>query len=249
VNWEARPDPSKVSFGIRDGVAEIRMIDEDGKNGLGMELISALLAALNDVAVDANVRTAVIFGNKDIFCSGATRSLLNAVRDSRIPPAELVLARRLLDSPVPIIGAAQGAAVGGGLALLFACDLVVLAAEQRYGANFFALGITPGMGVTALLEHAMSPALAHELLYTASFRRGRDLTGVSRVVPSYDVEHVALDLALQIAAHDRNNIRLLKRALTLPRRRALEEAFTVEALMHETTINSMDLREFHGGDT
>jgi enoyl-CoA hydratase/carnithine racemase len=66
------------------------------------------------------------------------------------------------------------------------------------------------------------------------------------VHPSADVEARALDLALRIAAKDRANLSLLKRTLTLPRRRRLEEALTLESLMHESSLARFDSREMGG---
>ncbi|MCB9690151.1 MAG: enoyl-CoA hydratase/isomerase family protein [Alphaproteobacteria bacterium] len=239
--FPTRADPERVVTTNAGGIATLRLVDQAGANGLGSALVGALLHALDGVAADPEVRAVVLCGREDWFCSGATREVLAELRSSRLPPTELVLARRLLDLPVPVVAAASGAALGGGLALLFAADLVVLASDRRYGANFLDLGITPGMGTTRLLEHALSPALAHELLLTAASRKGSELVGLAHVVPSARVEEVAHDLAFRIAGHDRRAVGLLKRTLTLPRRRALEEAFTLEGLMHEITLPGLDL--------
>jgi hypothetical protein len=55
------------------------------------------------------------------------------------------------------------------------------------------------------------------------------------------VEIKALDLALRIASKRRRNLSMLKRVLTLERRRRLEEALTMESLMHESSLLEMDL--------
>jgi polyketide biosynthesis enoyl-CoA hydratase PksI len=161
-----------------------------------------------------------------------------------VRPTELGLARRILDLHVPVIAACAGAAIGGGFVLATACDLVILARDRRYGFNFMDLGITPGMGVTALAEHVLGTARAHELLYSGEFRLGTQLIpcpGVAAVASSYEVEIRALDLALRIAGKPKRNLSMLKRVLTLPRRRRLEEALTLESLMHETSLADMDL--------
>jgi polyketide biosynthesis enoyl-CoA hydratase PksI len=155
-----------------------------------------------------------------------------------------------MDLPVPVVAACRGHAIGGGLALALSCDLVFLAEESRYGANFIDLGITPGMGMTHLLEHFVGPAVAHELLYTGEPRRGRDLAhaghGFNGVSPALEVEERAIDTALRIADKRVESTRLLKRALTLPRRRAFEESHTLETLMHETTLGGLDLGRMLG---
>jgi polyketide biosynthesis enoyl-CoA hydratase PksI len=119
----------------------------------------------------------------------------------------------------------------------------MIARESRYGANFMARGITPGMGMTRLLETVLSTAVAHELLYAADLRRGGSFAGCSAfnaILPRAELVAHARALAWTIAEHDRDNLRLLKRTLTLPRRRALQEALTMEALMHEASLARLD---------
>jgi polyketide biosynthesis enoyl-CoA hydratase PksI len=202
-----------------------------------------MLSALGQVRRDPNARVLMLCGLPEHFCSGATREVLESLGDGRMRPTELGLARHILELDVPVIAACAGAAIGGGFALATACDIVIVARERRYGFNFMDLGITPGMGVTALAEHALGTARAHELLYTGEFRLGGQLIscpGIASVAPSYEVEIRALDLALRIAGKPRRNLSLLKRALTLPRRRGLEEALTLESLMHETSLADLD---------
>jgi polyketide biosynthesis enoyl-CoA hydratase PksI len=217
-----------------EGVAWIEMVDADGQNGFSPRFVGALLAAL-DAASTAKV--VILAGLPEVFCSGATAAVLGEIASGAVATTELTLGRRLMDVPVPTIAACEGAAVGGGFALALAADLVVLASESRYGLNFMSLGFTPGMGTTRLLEHVLSPAVAHQMLYTGEFRRGSDFgTGVNAAVPRDQVRATALDLALRIAEQPRDALVLLKRTLTLPRRRTLEEAFTLESYMHGLTF-------------
>ena len=227
------------------GVAWIELADEAGHNGLSDALITGLVDALETVGRDPETRTVILAGTPRWFCSGATKQTLRAVQSHRLAPAELTLARKLLDVPVPIIAAAEGDSLGGGLALLLAADLLVIADDSRHAANFMSLGITPGMGITHLLGATLGPALARELLYTGRSIRGAELPdgAVNAVVPRADVRARASDLAWAIADQDRDNLRLLKRSLSLPARRALEESMTLESLMHESSLRRFDERQ------
>jgi len=224
------------------GVAWVELLDDAGNNGLSDDLIEELVEALDALGRNPEVRTVVLAGTTRWFCSGATRDTLRAVQSHRRAPAELTLARKLLDVPVPVIAAAEGDTLGGGLALLLAADMLVVAEQSRHAANFIKLGITPGMGITHLATALIGPALARELLYTGRSIRGSELpTGVvNAVVPREAVRGRASDLAWAVADHDRDNLRLLKRSLSLPARRALEEAMTLESLMHESSLHRLD---------
>ncbi len=107
------------------------------------------------------------------------------------------------------------------------------------------LGITPGMGITHLLGSVVGPALANELLYTGRSIRGDALPAgvVNAVVDRPNVKSEAESLAWSVADNDRDNLRLLKNTLSLPRREALQRAMSMEALMHESSLARFDERQ------
>ncbi|MEZ5293538.1 MAG: polyketide synthase [Vicinamibacterales bacterium] len=220
------------------GVVEIALADPATGNALGETMVHALTSAIERAGAEEATRVVLLTGDGDSFSSGAPVALLAALAEGRLRPVDIRLPRVLLDCPVPVIAAMDGHAVGGGFALGLAADLVILARECRYGFTFLNLGFTPGMGTTALCEHALAPAVAHELLYTGELRRGVDFagSGVNGVLPRRDVRARARDLAARIAEKPRLALELLKRTLTLPRRRAFEQALTIESLMHQVTL-------------
>lgn len=228
-----------------EGVACIELSDEAGHNGLSVPLIDGIVDALEAVASDPEVRAVVLTGTQQWFCSGATRETLREVVSHRISPAELTLGLKIVQTPVPVIAAVEGDTLGGGLALMLACDLLVLASRSRHCANFMTLGITPGMGITHLLGSLLGSALAHELLYTGRSIRAEEFPSgsVNAVVEQSDVRTRAESLAWSIASNDRDNLRLLKATLTLPRREALLRAMSMEALMHESSLPRFDERQ------
>ncbi len=196
--------------------------------------VDALVHALK---VPDEVRCVLLSGGPEVFCSGASEDLIRSLRDGSLQPTELLLPRDVLDVPVPVVGAAEGHAVGGGLALLACCDIAFIARESRYGATFVDLGFTPGMGCTALLEHFLPPALAWELLLT-----GQRLTGAElaphwpHVLPRAEVLPRAQELCWSLADKPRSVVGLLKQTLSGSRRAAFEGARTTEALMHRLTF-------------
>lgn len=224
-----------VSLGIEDGVATVRMQDEQGRNALAPAFVAELRSALASVAENAGAKVLLLTGLPDVFCSGAPLELLRALCDETVKPSELDLPLQLLSLPLPIVAAMRGHALGGGLAVGLCADVVVFGRESRYGANFMEMGFTPGMGMTGLLEHVLPPASAHEMLYTGGSYRGSffEKQGAGRVVAREQVESEALDIARRIAEKPRHALELLKRALAKPRRERYERDFRVEARMHE----------------
>jgi polyketide biosynthesis enoyl-CoA hydratase PksI len=222
-----------------DGVAVLRMHDAASGNGMSGGMVRALDFLLAGVAGREDVKVLVLAGLPEHFSSGATREILLELAESRIEPGDLVLPRRVLDIPVPTIAAMEGHALGGGLALGICCDLVLIARESRYGCPFMNYGFTPGMGTTRLLEHVMSPAIAHEMLLAGQAFKGSRFEGCSGfnyVMPRKDVWPKALDLANRIVEKPRESLVLLKANLVAGRRAVYEGALSAEVEMHRKTF-------------
>jgi polyketide biosynthesis enoyl-CoA hydratase PksI len=218
-----------------EGVACVQMSDATTRNALSRNMVGALVEAFAELGRDERVRAIVLSGLPEVFSSGASREVLSEMMSGNQDAAELLLPRALLDCPLPCVAAMTGYALGGGFALGIAADIVLLARESRYSVSFLNLGFTPGMGTTHLLEHVLSGALAHELLFTGDARLGRDFegkSGINYVLSRAEVLPRAIDLAGRIAEKPRASLTVLKRALSAPRRQAFEAARTQEMLMH-----------------
>ena len=238
--------PGLLHATVEEGVACLTLDDPASGNALSAAMVTAITDACEAFGRDPAVRVLLLFGNQDVFSSGAPAELLaELTRGGSVAPGDIRLAKALLDLPVPAIAAVEGHAVGGGLALALAADIVVLARESRYGLPFLDLGFTPGMGTTRLLEHALSPAVAHELLFTGEMRRGADFAGrgINHILPRAEVRGKAVDLARRIADKPRRALELLKRTLSLPRRRIFEETYTLETLMHHVSFADLAARQ------
>lgn len=229
-----------VRLTVTDGVAHLALADPASGNALGEQTVHQLRAAFGEVERNPAVRAVLLTGEGDTFSSGAPLELLKRLAAGELRSTDIVLPKILLDCPVPVIAAMAGHATGGGFALGLAADIVVLAEESRYGFTFMNLGFTPGMGTTCLCEHVLAPAIAHELLFTGELRRGAAFarTGINHVVPRADVEALGRDLAQRIADKPRVAVEALKRALSLPRRRAFETSITTESFMHAMTLGA-----------
>jgi enoyl-CoA hydratase/carnithine racemase len=111
-------------------------------------------------------------------------------------------AARLFANTKPVIGAIQGAAVGGGLGLALVPDFRVASPEARFAANFVKLGIHQGFGLSVSLPRVIGQQAASMMLLT-----GRRLSGeealelglVDVLVPAESLRAEAMKLAQEIA--------------------------------------------------
>ena len=237
--------PSPVTWSVSDeGVAEIHMRDRNGRNALSDTFVEALVHAVTAAVSEPKAKVLVLLGTDEVFSSGAPKEMLLRIVQGDLAPSEIRLPKVLLDLPLPMIAAMEGHAIGGGFAIGLCADIVLIARESRYGCNFMTMGLTPGMGTTRLLEHTLSPAVAHELLYTGELRRGSAFEGVggfNGVLPRSEVPARAFDIAARIAEKPRLALEALKRSLSAPRRRLFEETFTVETMMHQVVLGAPEI--------
>ncbi|MGZ4053864.1 MAG: polyketide synthase [Bacteroidia bacterium] len=226
------------------GIGTMQMVDVVGKNGLTPEFVEELIHNLNEVKLNEKFKVLIITGLPDVFCSGADLDTLVKLCKKEIKPVDIVLSKMILDIPIPVISAMEGHAIGGGLALGLCADIAILAEESRYGCSFMNMGFTPGMGITKLMEHYMSPAIAQEMQYTGNFYSGKSLKGKTNfnyILPKSEVLEKAGILAEAMAEKPRKALSVLKRYQSMERRKTFEETYSLETMMHELTFNEEEI--------
>jgi len=229
---------------VEQSVARLQIASDDHPY-LAAGSRSTFGEAVERLRSDPTVRVVLLVGGERCFCAGASRqSLLRPSAAADVPEYVAALPRLLLSIPVPTVAAMAGHAVGGGLLLGLWCDVAVLAEESLYGANFVALGFTPGMGATAALAEWVGAPLARELLYTGRLMKGRALKPVlpHAVVPREQVIPRALDLAHEMADAPRETLVALKEMLTAVRRDALERALASEGPAQAALLGQEETR-------
>src|SRR5690349_6777525 len=200
-------DPA-VRFSASDAIGVITLNRPDNRNSMTPELLDAFTAASAEARA-ADVRCVVVTGTGSCFSSGADfKSTLQRDGDRRAPHERSYAMYEsfltLLDLAVPVIGALNGHAVGGGFGLALVCDLRIGARDAKYGANFVRLGLAPGMAISYLLPRLIGVARASELLFSARLVDGREAAAIgilNRAVPAAEVRDHAMALAREIASN------------------------------------------------
>jgi enoyl-CoA hydratase/carnithine racemase len=236
----------------RDGaVVTLIMDDARRKNAMSPELGDALAARVHALKDDRSVRAVVLTGAGDAFSAGGDLAMLERLRSVSFAEARAFMSgfyQRYLtiaELSVPVVAAVRGAAIGAGLCVALACDLLVLDENSRLALNFVQLGLHPGMGATYLVPRRVGAQRAAELLLTGRRFSGREAAAWGMALEALPADRVlarAGELATLIAAQAPLAVRALKAELGLDRG-ALLSALDREAHEQAVSYASADLGE------
>jgi methylglutaconyl-CoA hydratase len=136
----------------RDGaVARLRLERPEVHNAFDAALIAALTDALVSLGTDPQVRVVVLEGAGASFSAGADLNWMRGMAaaseaDNRDDALALARLLRILDTlPKPTIARVHGAAFGGGVGLVAACDIAIAATEAKFGLTESRLGLLPAV--------------------------------------------------------------------------------------------------------
>jgi enoyl-CoA hydratase/carnithine racemase len=192
-----------------DGVAVITMNRPEKLNAMSVEFFAALPEVLADLDADRGVGAAVLTGAGRAFSAGGDIASFAQLTDHHAYRRHLKLVfdafHAVETARVPVIGAVNGIAYGGGTELTLACDYVFAAEEARFGFREVTMGLTPGWGVIRGPDVIGRPwtrrlALAGEII---DARQALAIGLVQSVVPAAELMREARALAARIAAHPR----------------------------------------------
>ncbi|MEI6465974.1 MAG: enoyl-CoA hydratase/isomerase family protein, partial [Verrucomicrobiota bacterium] len=153
-------------------VFTITMHPPEGKPPtLDPDVITALDQVLAEIEARANELNAVVLqsASPKFFCAGANVKVLETIdRDSIGPWVERGhrLMNRLEALPVPVVARVEGYAMGGGLELAMACDLIFASANAKFAQSETKLGFVTGWGGSYRLVRRVGLARAKELIFS-----------------------------------------------------------------------------------
>ena len=225
-------------------IAEIILDDRAHQNTFSSALIQGLTTAFTTLR--ATTKVVVIHGYENYFCCGGTQEELLNLCDGKITFADLDFYRLLLDCEVPTIAAMQGHAIGGGLVFGCYADIIFMARESLYSANFMRYGFTPGMGATYILPKKLGAVLADEMLFNAKNYHGGELqerNAQVNVLKKEIVVPTALAFAKELAEKPLISLKILKRHQVQAIKAELPIVVEQELAMHAITFQLPEVKE------
>lgn len=198
----------RVRVEITDGLAELRMVRSEGRNGIDMAMVRGLDESLAAVEDDPGMRSLLVTAEGPAFTVGGDlghlrehAARLPAELDAMIGIYHDVLGR-LSRLPVPVTVAARGAVAGGGLGLLWCADVVVAADDLRIATGFVHLALSGDGGSSWHLPRLVGLRRAQELILGGRVLEASEALDwglVTRVVPGDELEERAHEQARAFA--------------------------------------------------
>ena len=245
-------DPA-VLYDVSDFVATITLNRPDNRNSMTEDVLEGIVDAITRVKGDESVRCVIITGKGKSFCAGA--DFKSGTQRKAIPgvttPNERSFAMyqpflSVLDIEVPVIGALNGHAIGGGMGLALVCDIRVANQDAKYGSNFTRLGMHPGMATTYLMPRIIGVPRAAELLLTGRIITGAEAAKIGLMnyaVPADEVGAKAAELAQEVAGCAPLANRWTKRSIYQNAQWDPRPAARHEADLQSRTLETEDHRE------
>ena len=203
-------------------VATIRLDRPDALNALSPELLTELSSAVAEAGGDESIKALVVRGEGRAFCAGADLTYFQSTFDdpTLLPKYATQIneiLRQIENLPFPAIAVVHGFALAGGLELMMACDMVLVAEDARIGDQHVNFGLMPGGGSTQRLPRRVGLQRAMELLTTGKWISGAEAAdwGLAlRAVPADSLDEELETLLTALRTKSRAGLALIK-AVTL----------------------------------
>ena len=211
---------STLHEGVHDGVRTITLNRPDSLNAMNRQLIDDVAAAFDDANADDATRAIVFTGAGRAFCAGDDRRE-HVHPENEAEARDLVQAiqrctEAIVFGRVPVVGAINGWAVGGGFEWAINCDFPIWSQSAKGFFPEVSLNLFVTGAVTSLLPALVGLNTAREMMFLGQRYTADDLQrkGMAwRVVPDDQLQAQALAVATQLAALPTLSVRAMKRVL------------------------------------
>jgi len=233
---------------VEDHVALITLNRPDALNALNDQLLTELVAALNDAQANDKVRCIVITGSDKAFAAGADIKMMSEKSFAEVfagdlfgPESDAIMRIRK-----PIIAAVGGYALGGGCELAMMCDFIIAADTAKFGQPEINLGVMAGLGGSQRLTRFIGKSKSMDMNLTGRFMDAEEAerSGLaSRVVPAKKLKEEALAAAGKIAEKSMITVMAVKEAVNRSYEVPLREGLLFERRVFHSLFATEDQKE------
>ena len=216
-------DYSTIILTKQSGVALIKLNRPEALNAFSHAMSSELYSAVMEISEDQEVRCVILSGAGRAFCAGGDvkemlsefHTLSSEQRRGVAQKAQLVITE-LINLNKPVIASVNGFAVGAGMSLAMAADIIVAEENAKFAQAFVGIGLVPDMAGSYLLPRLVGMNRAKELIFTGETidaHAAKRLGIVNQVVSAEELETATWQLAYRLAQGPTKAIGLAKAML------------------------------------
>lgn len=213
---------------LKDGVLIVTINRDERRNAINPETSAAMEEILNNAEKDPSVRVIILTGaGERSFCAGEDLAAFDESGECQTIMAHGFAGMTERVSTKPIICAANGTAVAGGLEIALACDIIVAAEHARFGLSEVKVGLLATSGGLIRLPNVIPRKIAMEMCLTGKLidaKRAYEVGLVNYVVPADQVMTKAMELAETIAANAPISLKLTKEIFHIAPQVSFEDA-------------------------
>ncbi len=216
------------------------------RNAIDFDTAMAIARALDDLESESTVRAIIIAGRGGFFSAGMDLKALTATGKRPITPGRGAFGIVELPPAKPLVAAVEGPALGGGLEIALAADIIVAAENASLGLPEVKRGLVATAGGAIRLPNRIPRCVAMEMLMTGgpiTARRAYEIGLVNRVVAEGTTMDEARSIAQSIAENAPMAVRAAKAVATRSARWPTEDAFTLQRRYTDPVRESADARE------
>ena len=236
---------------IDDFILIVTLNRPEASNAFNTQMAWDLISLFEELAVNPHdLRVVVITGaGERAFCAGGDLKERNGMTDKQWFAQHLVyerMVRAVVACPLPLIGAINGAAYGGGCELAAALDFIYVSETVRFAQTETKLGIIPGAGGTQNLARAVGEKRAMELILSGAVFSARDAVewGLANAIfKSDELMDATLNVARKIASNAPIAVRQAKQAIHKGLQMGLLDGMAFEIEAYNRTVSTEDRRE------
>lgn len=234
-----------------EGVLQVTLSRPSVANAMNTQMGLDLLDIFTELFAKPDACRAVVVtgAGERAFCAGGDLKERQGMSDEQWQAQHLVferMIRAVLECPMPVIAAVNGAAFAGGCEIALGCDFIYAARTARFALTEVTIGIMPGAGGTQTLPRAVGLRRAKEILLTGrpfSAEDGYDWGMVNRLCDPGSVVREAIETALVIARNAPISIRQAKRSMHYGMNMSLADGMLFEIEAYNRMVPTEDRRE------
>ena len=239
----------KVVIG-EDRVGLITMNRPEVKNAMNTRMMTELRDLFWGFYVEENAAACLIVtGEGNAFCSGGDLKERRGMTDETWRRQHAIveqMMRAIMECPIPVIAAVNGAAFAGGMEIALGCDFIYAAQSARFALTEVTLGIMPGGGGTQTIARAVGERRAKELILTGRPFSASEAAGwglVNAVLSQDELLPAALATAAAIANNAPISVRQAKQSIHRGLQMALRDGLTFEIEAYARMVPTQDRHE------